>query len=200
MRRTASILETIVAATGRAAAWLFLLLLGLIVLDIVTRAIPGFSYHVWQNLLGNAVSSTRLQELQWHVHTALFSAVLGYAYLRNAQVRIDLWREARSKTVKLWIEIVGILLFLMPLNVILLGYGLGFVEHSFRSSETSPAVGGVGARFIVKAVLVSGFVLVTLASLAVLLRAVAALASPRRGESFEAEVFPLSSAGRVDGA
>jgi TRAP-type mannitol/chloroaromatic compound transport system permease small subunit len=198
MRRVADTLEAIVARTGRAAAWLFLLLLGLIMLDIVTRAIPGFSYHVWQNMLGNAVSSTRLQELQWHVHTVLFSAVLGYAYLRNAQVRIDLLREGRSKTVKLWIEILGILLFLMPLNVILLGYGFGFVEHSFRTAETSPAVGGVGARFVIKGLLVSGFVLVTLATLAVLLRAVAALVSPRLGLSFEREVFPLS-ADRADG-
>lgn len=198
MRNLAATLETIVAATGRAAAWLFLLLLGLIVLDIVTRAIPGFSYHVWHILLADTVSSTRLQELQWHVHTVLFSAVLGYAYLRNAQVRIDLWREGRSKTVKLWVEIIGILLFLMPLNVILLGYGFGFVEHSFRTAETSPAIGGVGARFVIKGLLVSGFILVTLATIAVLLRAVAALVSPRQGMSFEREVFPLA-AERTDG-
>jgi TRAP-type mannitol/chloroaromatic compound transport system permease small subunit len=193
MRRIAGILETIVAVAGRAAAWLFLPLLGLIVLDIVTRAIPGFAFHVWQNALGNAVSSTRLQELQWHVHTVLFSAVLGYAYLRNAQVRLDLWREGRSKTVKLWVEIVGILLFLMPLNIILLLYGWGFVEHSFRTAETSPAVGGVGARFVIKGLLVSGFVLVTLATVAVLLRCLAELLAPRREASFEQAVFPLAA-------
>jgi TRAP-type mannitol/chloroaromatic compound transport system permease small subunit len=186
-------LERIVAAIGQAAGWLFVVLLGLIVLDIVTRAIPGFSYHIWQNLLDNAVSSTRLQELQWHVHTVLFSAVMSYAYLRNAHVRIDLWREGRSKATKLWVEILGILLFLMPLNLILLGYGVGFVEHSWRSGETSSAVGGVGARFIIKGLLVGGFVLVTMATLAVLLRAIAALRVGRLGQSFEQEVFPLAS-------
>lgn len=193
MRGIADRLEAIVAALGRAAGWLFVLLMALIVLDIVTRAIPGFSYHVWQRLLDNAVSSTRLQELQWHVHSVLFSAVMGYAYLRNAQVRIDLWREGRSKATKLWVEIVGIVLFLMPLNVILLGYGMGFVEHSFRTGETSAAVGGVGSRWVIKAALVAGFVLVAMASLAVLLRAIAAFAAPRPAASFEEELFPLAA-------
>jgi TRAP-type mannitol/chloroaromatic compound transport system permease large subunit len=61
---------------------------------------------------------------------------------------------------------------------VLLGYGVGFVEHSWRSGETSPAVGGVGARFVIKTVLVVGFVQVIAAAVAVLVRCIAALAPP----------------------
>jgi len=33
--------------------------------------------------------STRIGELEWHLHAAIFSFWLGFAYIRNAHVRID---------------------------------------------------------------------------------------------------------------
>jgi TRAP-type mannitol/chloroaromatic compound transport system permease small subunit len=53
-----------------------------ITFDVVTRKagiqLPG-------------LGSTRLQELEWHLHALLFCAWLGYAYVRNAHVRIDVF-------------------------------------------------------------------------------------------------------------
>ena len=37
------------------------------------------------------LGSTRLQELEWQLHTVLFTMWLGYAYLKNAHVRIDVF-------------------------------------------------------------------------------------------------------------
>ncbi|MDE0718889.1 MAG: TRAP transporter small permease subunit, partial [Rhodospirillaceae bacterium] len=42
------------------------------------------------------LGSTKLQELEWHLHTVLFIFCLGYAFLPNAHVRIDLFRSRIS--------------------------------------------------------------------------------------------------------
>ena len=61
--------------------WLFILTTIVIAFDVITRKVgyqmPG-------------MGSTKLQELEWHLHTALFSFWLGAAYIHNSHVRIDI--------------------------------------------------------------------------------------------------------------
>ena len=70
---------------------LFLLTILIICFDVLTRKIgyqlPG-------------LGSTRLQELEWHLHTALFSFWIGVAYLKNQHVRIDLFVHSLNKVHK----------------------------------------------------------------------------------------------------
>ena len=55
-----------------------------------------------------------LQELEWHFHAALFALVLGYGYIHNSHVRVDLIRENLAFRKKAWLEFLGITLFLIP--------------------------------------------------------------------------------------
>ena len=68
-----------------AAGWLFVACTIVIVFDVVTRKF-GFQLP--------GMGSTRLQELEWHLHTVLFLLALGYAYVTNAHVRVDLLLNA----------------------------------------------------------------------------------------------------------
>ena len=51
-------------------------------IDVVFRkfGVVGFPY-------------TRFQELEWHLHTAIFSLWLGYNYVVNAHPRVDSYTE-----------------------------------------------------------------------------------------------------------
>ena len=185
----ADLIDRFVSRVGRLAMWLFLPLIAVILFDVITRKIPGFSYTVLQGWLGGWISSTRLQELEWHLHTGLFALVLGWAYLRNGQVRVDLLRERAGTRLKLWIELVGALVMLLPFCALLLWFGLDFVAASWRQGEGSAAMTGLGQRWIIKGVFVAGAALLFLAGLAVVCRTLAALGSARHG-SFEERVFP----------
>ena len=57
-----------------AVGWLFLVTMIVIAFDVLTRK---FGYQM------PGMGSTRLQELEWHLHTALFSFWLGAAYIHN---------------------------------------------------------------------------------------------------------------------
>ena len=94
-------IEKIVSFIGKIGSWLAIPLIFIIIFDIVTRRFL---------ILG----STKLQEMEWHLHTALFLLVLGYAYLKNSHVRIEIVREKYSTLVKSIFETMGILIFLIP--------------------------------------------------------------------------------------
>lgn len=183
-------LERLVSGIGRTAMWLFLPLVAVILFDVITRKIPGFSATVLQDWLGGAVSSTKLQELEWHLHAGLFALVLGWTYLCNAQVRVDLLREKAGTRAKLWIELLGSVTMLLPFILLLLWYGVDFVHASYVADEGSAAMTGLSHRWIIKAVFFTGLGTLFLAGLAVLLRVLAALKAQRYAETFESTVFP----------
>ena len=73
-------LEKIVSIFGKIGSWLAIPLISIIIFDIITRRFF-------------VLGSTKLQEMEWHLHTSLFLLVLGYAYLKDAHVRIEIVRE-----------------------------------------------------------------------------------------------------------
>ncbi len=154
--RFARALERLVSTVGRLFAWLSLPLAAVIVFDVVTRRFF-------------VLGSTKLQELEWHLHAALFLMLLGYGYLRNAHVRIDVLRERMSPRTRAWVEVFGCLLFLIPYSLLLVYYSVNFWERSFLLGEASAATTGLPYRWIIKAAMPLGFGLLFLAGLAVLL-------------------------------
>ena len=87
-------LEKIVSIFGKFGSWLAIPLISIIIFDIITRRFF-------------VLGSTKLQEMEWHLHTSLFLLVLGYAYLKDAHVRIEIVREKYSLKVKAVLETLG---------------------------------------------------------------------------------------------
>ncbi len=52
--------------------------------------------------------------MEWHLHAALFLLALGYAYVKNSHVRIEVIREGFSTKVKSILEVIGVLFFILP--------------------------------------------------------------------------------------
>jgi len=156
------VLERIARATG----WLFILLIVTICWDVLTRKIgfqlPGFG-------------STPIQELEWHLHGALFMFWLGYAYVRNVHVRIDVFTGGMPKRKQAWLEVWGIVVFAIPYCLVATYFAYGFALTSFLQQEGSAAPNGLPFLWIIKSCLFLGLVLLDIAVLSVLARCLAFL-------------------------
>lgn len=163
--RLAGHLERHVSVIGRGAGWLMPLLVLVIVADVVLRH--------WF-----VIGSTRLQELEWHLHGALFLLSLGYAFLRGAHVRIELVHDRLSPRAKAMVELCGLLLALLPWCAAMLWFGADYAGRALLVGEASSSPGGLPMRWIIKSVLVAGIVLLALAGFARLIRAAVFLFGP----------------------
>ena len=150
-------LEKIVTSFGKVGSWLAIPLISIIIFDIITRRFF-------------VLGSTKLQEMEWHLHTSLFLLVLGYAYLKDAHVRIEVVREKYSVKVKAVLETLGIMIFLIPYTLLVIYFGIDFVQRSFSMSEVSSALTGLSHRWIIKAFIPIGMVLLFLAGFSLLLK------------------------------
>ena len=74
-----------------------------------------YGLQIWlKTHIGRYFESTLLQELEWHLHTALFALVLGFGTIYNTHVRVDLIRDTCSFRKKIWIEFLGLTFFMIP--------------------------------------------------------------------------------------
>ncbi len=158
-------LTSIVSCVGRYAAWMAIPLMVLIIFDVVTRRFL-------------VLGSTKLQEGEWHFHAVLFLLCIGFAYLKDAHVRIDLVRERLPERVRHWIEFVGCLLFVLPYCLIVVYFSIDFVDRSWSVNEASDSATGLPYRWLIKAFLPVGLFILLLAGIAVLLRRFVALFGP----------------------
>ena len=142
---------------GKAVSWIWLILLGVIMLNVVMRYL--FSE-----------GSIELEELQWHLYSVGFLIGMSYAYQADAHVRVDVLHERLRPRLKAWIELYGTLLLLIPFILLIVIYGVPFVTSSFAVNEVSSSPGGLPNRWLIKAALPFGFGLLALAVLARLSR------------------------------
>jgi TRAP-type mannitol/chloroaromatic compound transport system permease small subunit len=171
-------LNRLIEAVGRLAKWFILPLIAVTIYDVVTRKFVGFQ--IWMSTqVGDALNSTKLQEAEWHFHTALFALCLGFGYLRNAHVRVDLISAGLRPRRRVWIEFLGCLLFLVPYCCVLIYFAWNFMLGAYVQHEVSASLIGLPYRWIIKGVLLVGLVLALLAGVSVLLRESVVLFGPR---------------------
>jgi len=164
-------IERTLYAISMAAGWLFVVCTVVIVFDVITRKF-GFQLP--------GMGSTRLQELEWHLHTALFSFWLGTAYTKNAHVRIDIL-VANTRPVKLaWIELLGVVIFALPYCLIAIYFSYDFFHTAWQFNESSDSATGLPWRWIPKGVISIGLCLLLAAVISVGLRIVVYLWGPPR--------------------
>jgi TRAP-type mannitol/chloroaromatic compound transport system permease small subunit len=158
-------LDRWITRIGQIAAWAGVALIAVTIFDVVTR-----------NYLN--LGSTKLQELEWHFHAVLFAFCLGFAYLKDAHVRIDLVRGNLSERLQWWIELLGCVLFLLPYCVLVVYFSFDFTVRSFTVDEVSASATGLTHRWIIKSAIPIGFSLLALSGLVVLLRKLIELTGP----------------------
>jgi TRAP-type mannitol/chloroaromatic compound transport system permease small subunit len=158
-------IDALLGAIARFFAWGLLLLVVVIMFDVITRKV-GFQL----NILGLDLGSTRLQELEWHLHAIVFLTWIGYCYVRNTHVRIDVAIANRTARTQAWLELFGCMLFAIPYVLTALPYAHNFFMTSYFQNEASAAPNGLPWRWIPKGFLYFGFWSVLFAVIAVAIR------------------------------
>lgn len=174
-----------VITVGRVFAWLAVILILVILFDVITREMKSSDWitaypdlQAFFRALEPYASSTKLQELEWHLHGALFLMCLGYAYVKDAHVRIELLRDNFGSKLRAWVELVLILAFMTPYLYLVITTGIDFAERSYIRNEGSSAMTGLPERWIIKSFLPLGFTVLAIGGLSIALRCVIHIFGP----------------------
>ncbi len=162
LMRIMDIIETISEKTGQAVAWLSFVLVLVVCYDVFSR---------------NVLQSTTpaLQELSWHLFAVIFLIGAAYTLKHERHVRVDVFYSRFSRKTQAIINIIGVVVFLLPLSWIIIKSSRDFVALAFASGETSPDPGGLPARYILKSMIPIAFVLVFMQGVALMLKSIEVL-------------------------
>ena len=126
---------------------------------------------------GVSYSSNAWLEVQWYLFAGMVMLGASYTLFRNEHVRVDIVYGNVSERTRLWIDIFGLVVFLLPAMALLAWMTFPFFADSWMRGETSQNAGGL-IRWPVKILLPLGFALLTLQGLSELVKRVSLL----RGE------------------
>jgi TRAP-type mannitol/chloroaromatic compound transport system permease small subunit len=119
-------------------------------------------------------SSNAYLEIQWYLFAAVFLLAAGYTMLRQEHVKIDVIAGRFSKRTQVWIDIVGLAGFVLPLVYVVIHLSMPLVIRSYVMNEYSNNAGGL-IRWPVFALLPLGFALLGIQALSELIKRVAFL-------------------------
>jgi len=105
------------------------------------------------------------QELEWWVFGFIFLIGAGYTLLHEGHVRVDIFYQKASPKVRAWINLIGVIGFLIPGCLMLIVTSWNFTLNAWSVMEGSPDPGGIPFRFIIKGAIPVGFTLVLLQGL-----------------------------------
>jgi TRAP-type mannitol/chloroaromatic compound transport system permease small subunit len=154
-------IDTVNDRIGRLTMWLVLAAVLVSALNAISR--KAFS-----------ASSNAYLELQWYLFSGVFLLGAGYVLLKNEHVRIDALASRWSRRTQVWIDVVGMLVFLLPLCVWVVAQSWPVVERAWVSGEVSGNAGGL-IRWPVYVLLPIGFALLGLQAFSELVKRIAFL-------------------------
>jgi TRAP-type mannitol/chloroaromatic compound transport system permease small subunit len=166
------LLEWIALASG----WLLVVMACVTTFDVVARK------------FGVQLPYTKLQELEWHFHAAIFSLWMGYCYTINAHPRVDSLLEGRSYRSRAWVELIGCVLLALPYVTLVAYFSLDFVAGSFALNEQSDSTVGLTHRWVIKGIFALGLWLVVLGILSVLMRVIVFLFGGKSNEEVNLQI------------
>ncbi|MFH1116817.1 MAG: TRAP transporter small permease subunit [Pseudomonadota bacterium] len=134
---------------GRGVAWITFLLVIVVFFNVILRYVFNKSF----------VST---QELEWHLFAVIFLLGAGCTLLYDGHVRVDIIYQRLGPKGQAWVNLLGVLFFLIPGCLLVIHTSLQFVDNSISIMEGSPDPGGIPYRFILKSAIPVGFVLLLL--------------------------------------
>ena len=138
---------------------------------------------LWAALIsaGNAASrylfsesSNSWLEIQWYMFAGMVLLGGPYTLKMNEHVRVDLVYGLVSERTRIWIDIIGGFLFLLPICIILVYFTWPWFVDSWNINEQSSNAGGL-PRWPVKLLMPIGFGLMAIQGVSELIKRIAAL-------------------------
>lgn len=154
-------IDALISSIGKLVTWVTLI----VVLISAGNAIVRKTFHL---------SSNAWLEIQWYLFGAIFLLAAGYTFLKNEHVRVDIINQRLSERTQVWIDVIGVLFFMLPACVLICYLSIPFFEASFLSNEQSSNAGGL-IRWPVKLLVPVGFFLLSLTGISHLIKCLAFL-------------------------
>ena len=126
--------------------------------------------------------SIGMQEMEWHLFSAIFLIGAAYTLKHNGHVRVDIIYTKLSVRGKAWIDLIGTFAFLIPFCLIVIYATKGFILNSWAVREMSPDPGGLPARYILKSLIPFGFSLLMLQGIAEAFKSVLIIKGLKTGQ------------------
>ncbi len=120
------------------------------------------------------MSSNGFLEIQWYLFAAVFLLASGYTLLRQEHVKIDVISGRFSKRTQIWIDIIGICVFLLPFTFMITKLALPLVINAYVTQEVSSNAGGL-IRWPVFALLPLGMLVLAIQAVSELIKRIAFL-------------------------
>ncbi|WP_118133482.1 TRAP transporter small permease subunit [Oceanicella sp. SM1341] len=147
---------------GSVFAWLSLGIVVVCFAVVVQRYLFSTSY-VW------------MQDLYIWLNGAMFTAVAGFALMRDDHVRVDVFYRKAPIRRKAAIDLFGVIVFLLPYCYVVAFYAWPFVARAWRYGEGSANYGGMPGLYVLKAFIIAFAALVALQGLAMAGRSILVL-------------------------
>ena len=121
-----------------------------------------------------SLSSNAWLEIQWYLFAGMVLLGGPYVLKINEHVRVDLLYSAYSDRVRIWVDLLGAVFFLLPMCAIMIYFTWPWFVESWRIQEGSMNAGGL-IRWPVKLVLPVGFALLALQGISEIIKRIQAL-------------------------
>ena len=128
------------------------------------------------------LSSNAWLEIQWYLFTVTVMLGASYTLRRNEHVRVDILYAQLSERGRLWLDLIGTLLFLITTMVALTLLSWPRFHEAWRIDEMSSNAGGL-LRWPVLLLMPVGFLLVALQGVSEVIKRAAALRGDTRYEA-----------------
>ncbi|MDD3472500.1 MAG: TRAP transporter small permease subunit [Syntrophaceae bacterium] len=144
LKRLARLIDSVNEFVGNLIAWVTLLMVLVVFVDVVMRYALNISF-------------VFTQELEWHLFSAVFLLGAGYTLLHDGHVRVDIIYQAVSDKARAWINLIGVIFFLIPGCYLIIYTSYNFTYESWSTLEGSGDPGGIPYRFLIKSAIPIGF-------------------------------------------
>ena len=122
---------------GRCVSWLTVVMVATVIAVVITR------YFL-------QIGSIALQESVTYLHAAVFLLGIGYTLKHDGHVRVDIFYRQFSVKCKAAVDLVGTVLFLLPISSLIYYASWDYVMASWATGETSAENNGLPFIYILK--------------------------------------------------
>ncbi len=154
-------IDSFTSWTGKRLAWLILLAVIVSAVNAIIRKVFDTSSNSWL-------------ELQWVLFSIVFLLCSPWTLLDNEHIRIDIVNQMLPKRVRDSIDVLGHVVFLMPLCVIMIITGGPFFMRSVEINEQSGNAGGL-PQWPAKSLIIIGFTFLLVQGISELIKRVAVM-------------------------
>jgi TRAP-type mannitol/chloroaromatic compound transport system permease small subunit len=146
--------SSLVRHIGHLSAWLGFALVCVVSFNVLSRYLFG-------------IGSVALQEAEWHLMAA--GALMGMSYGLNqgGEVRVDIFYAKMPPRAQGVVDLIATILLTLVAGIIA-WLSIDYVQSSYLIGEGSPDPGGLGNRYLLKAVIPLAFALLALQGIAMI--------------------------------